>query len=147
VLDGAHRVGLAHLDAELRRVAEQDVVELRAQHVKRRRPAAWIVAEEEAPRLGVRAPDERATGLADEPRLLDGRRDAERVEDRQGRGKERLPDVVAREPLLLEEDDAATRLGQKSGGRRPRRTAADDGDITLYHGELTNDSRDVVPTF
>ena len=98
-------MAFAHVDAEPRRVPQQDVIELRTQHVVRVRPAARVLAEEEAPRRALLAPHEGAAGLADEARRLDGRRHAERIEDRQGRRQQRLADVVARKVILLEQQD------------------------------------------
>src|SRR5262249_46172933 len=84
-VDARDRVLLVHLDAVVARVVEQELVELGADDLIAVRTAARIFAEEEAPRLGLTAPLERAAGLPEEPVLVDRIRRADRVEDRQRR--------------------------------------------------------------
>jgi glycine/D-amino acid oxidase-like deaminating enzyme len=119
--------------AETGGVTQQQVVELRPHDVKGVRPPARIVGEGEAPRLGVRAPDERSARLAHEARRLDRRHDAQPLEDRHGRRQQRFADVIARKPLALEERHAQPAAGEKPRRDTARRPAADDDGVVGAH--------------
>jgi hypothetical protein len=124
-VDAGDRVLLVHLDAVVARVVQQELVELGADDLVAVRPPARVLAEEEAPRLGLASPLERAAGLPEEAVALDRVRCADRVEDRQRRGQQRLADVVAREALALEHDRADAGVREHGRGDGARRPAAD----------------------
>src|SRR4029079_11301355 len=92
-VDTRHRVFLVHLGAVIARVVQQKLIELGAYDLVAVRAPAWILAEEEAPRLRLAAPLERAAGLAEEAVPFDRVGRADRVEDRHRRGEQRLADV------------------------------------------------------
>src|SRR5439155_12386766 len=104
-VDVQHGVLLADVHPVPARVVEQQLVELRADHLEGVRPAARIFAEREAPRLWLPPPEESPPRLAEETVPLDRRRGADRIEDRQSGRQQRLADVVARVPLALEDND------------------------------------------
>jgi hypothetical protein len=128
-VDGGDGVLLVDVRTVLARVVQEELVELGAHDLVGVRAPAGVLAEEEAPRLALPAPEKRAAGLSEEPVTLDGGRRADGVEDRERRREERLADVVAREALALEEDDAMAGVGEDSGADGAGGAAADDGDV------------------
>ncbi len=115
--------------AQRDRVLEQLVVELRADHLEGQRALVLDVVPE-APR-GVGDPvdvDEANAGLADPPRLhvLEH---AQLLEDVVAEREHRLTDVLAREPVTLEDGDRMSLLGEERRHRRARRATADHHDV------------------
>ncbi len=107
---------LPDVGAALRRVLEQQVVEVRALDLVRHRvPVVEGVLEDDGPRPALLehvVPEERPVLLL-KPRLPDLLEDAQPLEDRQAVGQERLADVEAGEPLLLQHDDAPARAREE----------------------------------
>ncbi len=127
--DVAHAAALDDVGAAAGRVADQHVIEVGAAHlVRHRHVLAPRVAELEQRAVLVPRRDELDAPLRHaERRDLVG--DAERVEQRHVRRKQRLADVEARVTRLLEQrDPVAARREQRRGGR-PGRAAADDQDV------------------
>src|SRR6266702_4913418 len=56
------------------------------------------------------------------------------LEGEPGVGDERLSNVVTREGLPLEQEDAMAVLGQQGAGRRTRRPSANNHDVVFGHG-------------
>ena len=133
-VDVQHGVLLADVHPVPARVVEQQPVELRADHLEGVRPAARIFAEPEAPRLWLSSPEKCTSRLAEEAVLLDCRRGADRIEDRQGGRQQRFADVVAREPLALEEDDPVARVGEHRRRHGSRGASADDCHVGRRRG-------------
>ena len=122
-LDGRR---LAHVHAELRRVLEQDRVELGARDlVGVARPGLALEEVERVlePRLLV---VERGAVLHLEPPLGERRVDAQPIEDRECGRQQRLADVEPREGLALEQEHAAAGLREEGRGRGAGGPAADD---------------------
>ena len=133
VADILHAMPFTHVDAQPGRVAQQNVIELRAQHMVGMRSAAGIFAKEETPRLGVRTPYERAPRFAHEAGPFDRRHRTEGLENGQGRREQRLPDVIAREALLLEQQHPQASLREKACGARAGRPTTDNNDVDVRH--------------
>ena len=135
VLDRLDAMRLAHVGAERGGVLQQQVIELRAHHVKRVRPPARIVAEEEAPRLARCEPQTNVPpGLRMKPAasIAGMTPSASRIGMR--RRQQRLADVVARKALPLEQHDPQPGLREKPRRDTAGRAAADDDDVSVGHG-------------
>ncbi len=127
-----HRRFLAHFRAFLRRVIEQDLVELRPRHLigaigLRTEPVFEIKFH---PVVGAGAIDG-AAELLDETGPLEFLMQAEARKRLHAERQERFADVKAREFIALENDDAPAGLRQQRGRHTARGTAADDRHIIM----------------
>ena len=124
-----------HPGAALLGMAQQDLVEFFAQHLKR------LGRRRLARELEIGVPLVRAVGspkarapLLDEPGRRDRVAHAERAENLVGPRKLRFADVEARKSLALQHDDAPAALGQRRGGRGAARPPADDRHVVVPPG-------------
>ena len=137
---------LANLGAETSGVVEQDLVVDRPVDLERRQLAESFVRggadellhvarrrEIEVPEFGVLPPPIGRADLQREAGALDLIPAAHLVDDPADRGELALADMVARELLLLEDEDVrlGSVLGEQRGGRGAGRTASDDRDVAL----------------
>ena len=121
-----HGDALVYANAAARAVFEQDLVEPRPPDLVGVRIAPVGFREVPAPGRVVPTPGHGRAGLPDETLRLDGRQDADVVEDGEGGREQGLPDMGARKRLALVERHVETGAGEQGGGGAAGRSAAGD---------------------